>query len=282
MSAQTIQVNPVFNIQLPDIHFPSTRLVVEAGPMGISMVLLDDSNCFIAVVSYAFSQTQTVTSLGEKMEEIFSSEKLFAQSYKRTDIIWAFRESMMVPSDYLNSDLNEDMLNLVFGDAGNYSVKTDFLFNHNLHNLHRIPQDLMDLFIRQFPQAVYTHQYSLLPDLVDKHGDQVLCVIYNNCMTVILCKAGKLQFISNFDYQQPADAAYNLISVVEHFNATPAETVLHLYGMITVDSPLYSELYKYFLKIQFGTLPSTTEYIDSLRDQPNHYFSHLFSLATCV
>ena len=53
-------------------------------------------------------------------------------------------------------------------------------------------------------------------------------------------------------------------------------------GMIDVDSSLYSELFKYFLNMEFAILPGNFNYADAIKEQPAHYFSHLFATALCV
>jgi hypothetical protein len=52
--------------------------------------------------------------------------------------------------------------------------------------------------------------------------------------------------------------------------------------MINDGSALYKEIYPYFLKIGFDNLPADIQVADGINELPNHLFSHLTTLATCV
>ena len=272
-------MNPVFNIQTPGIDYSSAHLFLEVGPMGVSFTVLDNSNCFSAMVIYALTQKPGQDSLVEQLDEIISGENLLQANYKRTDIIWSFRQSILVPPDYMDKTLEAEMLDLVYGDAGSWQIQTDFLYKHNLHNLYRIPSGVSDSLSRHFPKAVQVQQYSLLPDLLAGSGDILKVVFYSSCFTVVYMKEGKLQLIRNFDFEHPTDALFHLLNICEQSGAKASETLLQLSGMVTRDSSLYTELFKYFLNIQFDRLPETSSYINAIKDQPPHYFSHLFALA---
>lgn len=275
-------MNPTFNIQAPDINYTSAHLVIEAGPRGISIVISDTSNCFVAVVLYTFPATFSAAALSDKFDEVIKGEPVLQHAFKKTDIIWTFTESILVPPAYMETASNGDLLELIFGDLNNNTVSTDFLYKHNLHNVYRIPLEICNSFKRYFPAASYSHQYSILPQLVNRPGNHLLVVFYDSGLTLVLCKAGNLQVIRNFHYQHPADAAYYLLNVCDNFEINNEDIILHLSGMIDKGSALYTELYKYFLNIQFEELPEHAGYIDAVKDQPHHYFSHSFAIAACV
>ena len=275
-------MNPSFHIQAAQIDTTSAHLFVEAGPMGISFVILDAGNCFAAAVVYAFPAGINAATIADKLEEIITRETILQQQYKKKDILWAFPESILVPPEFMDTAANSEMLNLIYGDLNRGNCKTDFLFKHNLHNAYRVPVEVSNGFARHFSYAGETHQYSLLPDLVTNTGDHLLAVFYNSCLTVVLRKEGNLQVIRNFEYHHPDDAAYHLLNVCENFEVDIATVVLHLAGMIDAGSSLYAGIYKYFLNIQFETLPGNVSYTDEIKEQPHHYFSYLFALALCV
>ena len=93
--------------------------------MGVSLVVLGADNCFKAVVIYPFAAGLSDTELAEKLKEILRQRKFTAKNniVKRISS-GAFTESILVPAELMNADRNENMLNLVFGDAkqGHYQV----------------------------------------------------------------------------------------------------------------------------------------------------------------
>ena len=110
-----ILVNPSFNIQAPEIDFEAVQLFAEAGPMGISIVVLDKDNCFKAVVTYAFTGGTQENDLAEKFKEIFSSEILLQKQYHKTHIFWSFAQSILVPAELMNADGNHRLCRSFLG-----------------------------------------------------------------------------------------------------------------------------------------------------------------------
>jgi hypothetical protein len=72
------------------------------------------------------------------------------------------------------------------------------------------------------------------------------------------------------------------LNVCKGFDVQPDSVILHINGMIDENSALYSAIYKYFLQIEFDTLPEGYTYDDGIKNYPAHFFSHLFALASCV
>jgi hypothetical protein len=276
------QVNPSFNIQAPEIDFNSAQLFAEAGPMGISLAVLGADNCFSAVIIYPFAAGMNDTEIGEKLREICNSENLFKKQYSKTHLFWAFAESILVPAELMNADRNQNMLNLVFGDAKQGIIHSDFLYKHNLHNVYRIPEQLIDIFSNCLPVATQTHVFSTMVNKDILPGNHLFAVFYNNSLTIMLCKDGKLQVIQNFSYTHADDCVFHLLNVCKGFDVKPDSVTLHINGMIDANSGLYAAVYKYFLNIEFDTLPDGYTYYEKIKDQPPHFFSHLFALASCV
>ncbi len=275
-------VNPSFTIQAPQINFETAQLFAEAGPMGISMVVLDNNQCFKAVVAYSFSGGLTEPELVEKIKEVFTSDNLLQQQFSKTHIFWSFPESILVPAELMNADRNTNMLNLVFGDAKQRIVRSDFLYKHNLHNVYRTPQAVIDIFSTYLPVATQTHLFSTIVNRDLPVGNHLYTVFYNNSITIMLCKEGKLQVIQNFAYNSPDDCVFHLLNVCKGFDVEVDSVTLHMNGMIDKQSGLYAAIFKYFLNMVFDELPVDYTYDEVLNDHPAHFFSHLFVLASCV
>ncbi len=275
-------VNPSFNIQATGIDFETAQLFAEAGPSGISLAVLGGDNCFKAVVTYTFNTGLSDMELAENLRSICSSENLLQQSYRKTHIFWAYTESILVPAELMNADRNLNMLNLVFGDAGKGNIHSDFLYKHNLHNVYRLPGPVADVFATYLPLATQTHLFSAMVNRDMPAGNHLFTVFYSNSLTIMLCKAGKLQVVQNFTYNNADDCVFHLLNVCKGFEVLPDTATLHINGMIDERSGLYAAIYKYFLNLELDTLPEDFTYADEIKDHPLHFFSHLFALASCV
>ncbi len=275
-------VNPSFNIQAPGINFETAQLFAEAGPMGVSLIVLGTDNCFNAVVTYAFEPGLSDTKLTENLQVICKTEYLLQQQYSKTHIFWSFTESILVPAELMNADRNVNMLNLVFGDARQGIIRSDFLYKHNLHNVYRLPDTVADIFANNLPVATQTHLFSALVNRDMPTGNHLFTFFYSSSLTIMLCKEGKLQVVQNFTYSNADDCVFHLLNVCKGFEVEPDSATLHINGMIDEKSGLYAAIYKYFLNMEFDKLRDDYTYMDEIKNYPQHFFSHLFALASCV
>ncbi len=275
-------VNPSFSIQAPKINFESAQLFAEAGPMGFSMVVLEAANCFKALVTYAFEAGLNDQELAERFTAIFNSENLLQKKYAKAHIFWSFAESILVPAELMNADRNQNMLNLVFGDARQGLTRSDFLYKHNLHHVYRTPKLVIDIFANYLPIATETHVFTPLVNRDMPAGNHLFTVFYSNSLTIMLCKDGKLQVVQNLNYNNADDCVFHLLNVCKGFDVKPDTVTLHINGMIDAKSRLYESIYKYFLQVEFDSLPEGYTYHETIHDHPPHFFSHLFALASCV
>ena len=275
-------VNPSFNIQAPQIDFETAQLFTEAGPMGVLLAVLGADNCFKAVVIYPFTAGLHETEIAEKLREICNCENLLKKQYNKTHIFWAFTESILVPVGLMNADHNLNMLNLVFGDAKQGFIRSDFLYKHNLHNVYRTPQVAIDIFSACLPVATQTHLFSAIVNRNLPEDNHLFAIFYSNSLTIMLCREGKLQVIQNFNYNHADDCVFHLLNVCKVFDVQPDAVRLHINGMVDESSGLYAAIYKYFLNIGFDKPDEGYTYDKGIQDHPPHFFSHLFALASCV
>ncbi len=275
-------VNLSFNIQAPEINFSTAQLFVEVGPTGFLLSILDEANCFKAVVIYTIDLGLPQQEISEKLRTILITEVLLQKQYLKSHIFWSFTESILVPAELSNNDRNINMLNLVFGDGNTGINKTDFLINQNLQNTYRIPRDIFEIFYTHLPSATQTHINTKLVSRDFSNDNHLYTIFYNNSINILLCKEGVLQICQNFLYYNLDQAAFNLLNVCKGFDVDPNTVTLHVNGMIDAQSGLYEAIYKYFLNIKFDTLPKEFTYYKAIEDLPPHFFSHLFSLATCA
>lgn len=276
------QLKPSFNIRAAEIDFERAQLFAEAGPMALSFTVLDPDNCFKAVIIYPFAAELNDHEIAEKLKEICNSENLLKKHFTKTHLFWAFAESILVPAELMNADRNLNMLNLVFGDSKPGIIRSDFLYRHNLYNVYRIPEQVIDIFSNSLPVASQTHVFSAMVNKDIPEGNHLFTVFYSNSLTIMLCKEGKLQVVQNFNYTHADDCVFHLLNVCKGFDVQPESVIVHINGMIDVNSGLYAAVHKYFLKIEFDKLPEGYTYFERINDHPAHFFSHLFALASCV
>ena len=256
--------------------------MVQAGKQGISFTQLDsDTSTFIDVQVYHFAKYESDNAIAAAINDILSAENLLQQHFKKIFVTWCFDENILVPFEYFDVTNANAMLELVYGDGAQAAPQHELVLAHNLHSVYRIPTAVKNIFNHWFPFSIQSHQASLLINLEKVHTNLMYCIFYPNAFTVMLRRNSHLQVIQNFEFSTPEDVAYHLLNIYQRFEAVPQTTVM-LSGMIDANSNLYNELYKYFLNIEFATLPGNFNYAEEIKEQPAHYFSHLFATALCV
>jgi hypothetical protein len=279
--SQTSIVDPSISIRASDVDRANGQLFIEAGPMGIAFVFLNADRCFSDLVVYSFPPDLGGAALEEMMKAVLQNEVLARPFPGKTHILWAFPECMLVPNEYMDRELAPEMLDLVYGLASDSSIRSDFMFRHNLHAVYRLPRAIADAFSGHFVYADQTHEYALLRDITVQSGSRLFVIFYNSRFTAMLVREGQLQVIRHFSYRDPEDAAYHLLNTCEQFGVNRDELELRLCGMVDIRSNLYAELHKYFLNIGLEELPEDVGYKESLAALPHHYYSYLFDLALC-
>lgn len=274
-------VNPSFKIQATPHKFDSTHLYLEVGPMGISMLVIGDNKYVDGIVTYAFAAGISENDMAEKAVSIFKTDQLLQRNFTKVHICWSFAESIIAPNELIDIHQKDDLLNLVFGDAKNFVTCNDFIYKNNLHNLFRVPQSIMKVVSTNFPIALQTHLFSILINHDLPEGNHLFTIFYNNILSIIACKEGKLQIVQNFEYTSPDDCVFYMLNICKGFAIDPDTVNLHISGMIDVNSGLFGAIYKYFIQIDFQKLPESFIYPPELLALPNHFFYHLFLFSTC-
>jgi hypothetical protein len=260
----------------------NARLLIEVGQQAISFLVIDNGNECVALYSHHYTPGSSMEKAGDVLKQLVADENILQEDFKSTTVIYSHPQSVMVPSDLLQETQKKEMLELVHGDISDAFIRTDFLFRQYTHNIYPVPKQVDAVVSYLFSSPVSTHLYSLLPDMFQSPGNHLHCIFSPASFTAMLVKEGKLQAIQTFSFKTPEDVAYYLLQICEAFETDINETLLHLNGMIDKSSNLYIELYKYFLNVEFASLPSQYSYPEEINNYPAHYFSHLFAAASCV
>ncbi len=275
-------MNPTFKIQSTDTVTANAKLFIEAGLQGISWFVIDKGKDCVALSSYHFTSAVSLEGAATILKEMVSGNPLLQVKFESITIVYAYPASVLVPGQLMEEAAKKEMLELLYGDIADEYIRTDFVYKQNLYNIYTVPKQIDAVVSYIFSGEVSTHLYSLLPDIVTSTQNHLYCIFGTGYFTAMLLKNGKLQSIQSWQFKTPEDVAYYLLQYCGAFEADIHDLAVHLNGMIDKASNLYNELNKYFLHLQFESLPQQYTYPEEMKDYPQHYFSHLFALATCV
>lgn len=281
MPPQTHTLNPSFNLQPSTGNLQHHSLLAEAGPMGLSFIITGE-NSLDALVTYSFRPGLTDAEVAAEMKNIFDKEECLNRDFNKINLVWAFPESILIPGELYKYELNKDLLDLQYGDATQKIQFHDFIYRQNLHNIYRVPAEVINIVPDRFRYTLQTHQHSLVAEMPAKTGNHMLAIFYQHQLTLVLRAEGKLLLVKNLEYPDPEAAAFHLLNACTAFKLPVDEVTLELCGMIDADSNLYAALYKYFLNVHWHSLPEETNCTEAINAYPTHFFSHLYAMSKCV
>ncbi|MEP7109053.1 MAG: DUF3822 family protein [Ferruginibacter sp.] len=270
-----------FYIQPTNINTSNADLYIEINARELCYIIMDGGIC-LALAIYQFNEGTSDETAAGYIHQIIVDQPVLQQKFNKVHIIYGYVPSILVPHQFMNDTDNNSILELVFGDASERITRTDFMYRHSVHNIYGIPAAIEMVITRYFGFAVYTHLFSLFPDVVKEPGNHLYCIFSSGKLKVLLIRDSKLQLMQNYTYLTREDVAYHLLNLCKNFDVNVNNIVVRLSGMIDSNSPLYSELNKYFLQLQFEGLPAQYQYPEEINNYPAHYFSHLFAIAACV
>ena len=281
-------IRPSFDIVSPEWNAEQqgdNYLVIEISDRLFSFVLFNAAREHIYCLrQYDFDWLQK-TGLAEQLDSIIDNDPYLQGNVKDVTVVYNYEESNLVPEGYFNLGLNKTLTEFVFGKAKKGLVISEKINNWSLYNVYRIPREVHTRMQQRFSAGRYWHYYSLLLAssnpreevfpvcTVIFYADRFICFIENS---------GKVQLVQTWMYQTPEDVSYYLLAACMRFGYSQENIRLRVGGLIDEQSALYTELQKYFLEVSAVTIPVSMERNELLREYPQHYFSPLLTIATCV
>lgn len=289
---------PVFNISGADINAETSAqstLLMEVNESAFSYVVVGEDKKLLCAAYFVLNHTEG-RNVVDAIRDIVDSQEILQLDFKESVVVYNFSESTLVPGAFYNHDVNRDLIELLFGHLKKGLVLSEKDNESNLHTLYRVPAAVHSLLQQKFSAGRYWHIYTLWLSLLQKTeheemqsiytvfaADKVLTAIYRN---------RALQLIQSFAYTTPEDVVYHLLHCCQQLGLSQDDCLLHISGYIDEDSALFTEIKKYFLRLEFDQLEGQDQTPEPIKNDidddagpaeyPPHYFSYLQKLALCV
>lgn len=278
MLPQKIYLKTVFNIPFNSNSKDDIDLLIELSNNGIILYWTSDqSKKSEGYAVYVFEENDNHKTT---IEEIFKSINASNNKYTSVKVCYNYKESILVPEKHHDSNLNNEMLSLIYGEDFSSVQNSEFVNTKAIHNIYRVPAHHKTSIENCFNNYSSVHSTSLqIKNEVD--GDIINCIVYQEIIKVLVYKKSHLQLVQQYQYTGPNDVAYHVLNICKQFELNPSSTPLRLSGMIVKDSQLYQSLYNCFLDIDFLAPSNQIKIADQLSHLPNHFFSHLTELVSC-
>lgn len=257
------------------------HLLMEVGWEGVSLLWYNTAPLRIEGLHIFKNDTFLPgTELAYQLKEIIQTQKL--PSFTQCNILYNFKESMLVPDAFFIEKNISFMLDTLYGSQPAITVFSEAIKQMDAKNIYRVPAAVDMVLQVAFPSAVFQHSNTILLPFLQQTQQQLFCIVYHNSIKVFLFVDGLLQLVQFYPYNTPSDVAYHLLNTCQLHKVLPAEITLTLDGFIDQDSNLYQELYRYFLNIRFNDPAADVQVNEEIRQLPVHFFGHLINEAQCV
>lgn len=267
-----------FDIQDNQEHFASSFLFLEIAPKQLTFFVKDDNNRITRLRSYIFEENAA-----ENLKKILL-DPIFNPPYRKVIITWVSGQNILMPQELGEKNMHKEMLSLIFGPNVAYSTKADIIVGSEIINVYQIPDDIWHIVNERFPSGKNYHFFSLLPNIkIHDVTNCIHCVFYNSAFSVLVFDKNQVVFANYFNYIKPEDVVYYLLAVCKNFKLDIESVKIFLSGYVEKKSILYEEIYKYFMCVDFFHFDDAgLTCSEELKTFPDHFFSHLFVMASCV
>lgn len=287
MPLKHVILSAVYQIQVPDSVPEDTSgysLYVDTGSDHLSFTVLNKAEGeFIALQHFNLEKNNGVS----HAREIIEHSEWLKKAYGHTVVVYNFSESILVPEKFYLADLNEQSLELVYGDAHKGELFADHIPEWGLYHIYRVPAALHDALSGYFRNARFSHVYTCLLKTAKQNpsynsdGDELYAVFYNNKLIVSLLKTGELQLLRSFEYETAEDVVYYLLNICKQYGVDCEKVSLVISGLIADHSVMYAELQKYFMFLTLKEEPAGFKYGEAFNEYPSHFFTSIFNTALC-
>ena len=272
-------MKPIFEIIPSEFNAAQTTLIGEISEEGFNYIFKENEE-IIGIGASVFEKDYTDDDIAIALPLFFHQRKCFAEPFKKIIIQFSFPQSAMVPFELYNREENQQVLDILFGD-NSYPTEifSELPHGRNSFHIYRVCSSIFEVLHRQFPGAVFTHQFTSMASRKVENENELNIVFYGKKLAVSFFSEGKFQLLNSFHYNAPQDASWILLNATSGIEKDKINVVVS--GLIEESSILYSELRKYFNHIHFNDGPTSIKYNAEMMQHPAHYLSHIFAIESC-
>ncbi|MGZ5134229.1 MAG: DUF3822 family protein, partial [Flavitalea sp.] len=249
------------------------------------VVFNKEQNQFLGLRQYHLD-TSSEQPPAQVLNEIITNDPLLRQSWKEFVAIYSFPDSTLLPEKYFDIGMNKTFTDLLFGHAFRGTILSEKIPAWEVYNIYRIQRDIHGLMQQKFAGGRYWHYNSILLSSIERTQEagvhSLKCIFYPEKFVVAFLRGPQLQLLQTYQYETPEDVSYFLLKICRQFEASQEHVKVNVGGLIEQQSTLYTELLKYFQHIECDKIPATIQTQGLLENFPEHYFSQLLKMATCV
>jgi hypothetical protein len=188
------------------------------------------------------------------LEQCLQNNPWLQQKYKQVKTAYFTPDTVTLPSALYDPATAGEHITLLYGPNDHKVMLHDYTGAFNTYQVYRVEKAALKQWLRQYPLAASWHVQSLLMNANKgkKDGIRMQADFLQNGYAVVLLRDGQLLASKTYACQHHADAVFLLLALCELHGITPDAVQLSVSGWLMQDSPLFTELRKYFQHCNFA------------------------------
>ncbi len=253
----------------------------------VLLVIAGKRQCRFAVMNYLSKELVEFgyyTSIDEEEDykKFFEETETLSKRYYQSVIAYDSGETIQVPAAVYKYEDGPLYVDAAYGQYVHTTTISENVPGWNLFNVYRLPASLQSAAAWKFLSGKFWNLDSVILKSAMEKGEVIKTDFKPDEFTAVIVKENKLQLVKTFSYSTPEDVLYYLLKACQQVNLSQHTVKLSLSGLIEKDSAIYRELNKYFIHVEFESLPADIKIGEALRTHPDHYYSSICKLALCV
>lgn len=261
-------------------------LFLQVAPEGLQVLGTDARRQPLLFQRIAFDKDSVETGSVAPLAEWLNENREFTRQWSRLVIVHDCPQMVLVPAALYNVDNGKELLDIQYGDLFRGTMLTEQVTGRQDYSVYRISTDAFHHLAAANVITQHRHLISLWMEWLDKipsYEDGEAFILFENNHFYLAVRKKNWQLVQQYEFQQPEDISYYLLSALEQSGLDPLAVELYINGWIDTDSSLFSELTKYIRDIRLAPVPNGLVLPeDKLSDLPPHYFTPLIQLSSCV
>ena len=272
---QNSELKQLFHIENGNSDTGQEILSLRLGEKHSSFAISNKSGSELYELAYC-----SVDSWNEnEVTAFFSAFSCLQNSFYKVQVVYDFRESLLISTSNYSPDIAGLVLNMVSGgNSSNTNIVSEQIPERQLYNIYAVPKEIHEWINKKFSSARFWHQNTIgIKNITATGSDGSLLVdIRKDDFSVLAAKDSKILLAQTYTYATPEDILFYLLKICQQFSLSQREVELQLSGLIDKQSALYKELFQYFITITFREASWNVR-----NDYPAHFFTALNDLAKC-
>jgi hypothetical protein len=260
-------------------------LLIDVNEQHICIIRFNKHNFNFEGLEYFYLFQFNSSEIVDILETIFKKYEPIKDKIERVLIYYSTRDTLIVPLPLFNDNTFSWMSEQTFGKSQNEILFKEKVKSLDLFCVYSVPKYLHEVMLNSFPKVEFSNfNAEWLRKTIKKNRPNNLfeVLFFPKMITVIIWQNSKLQIFQSYPYDNQEDVLFYLLSIVSSFNLTPENIDTNLSGLIDLQSPVFEAILKLFPNLAVTPRPENCIYNNEFDTHPNHFFSPVLSLESCV